>query len=174
MKKLFGLVALVLALPLIMADSSSCGASTGGTAAGGGSAAGSSPVATKPVAVGTAMKAGDGKSVTVLAFKRGFSTGNEFEAPKAGNEYVQVTYKLLNGSSTEWTEPLFELNLIDANGQKYTEAFVSVGEDTVSSLAANGHADAVHDVYEVPTGLAIDVVWQPNLFETAVYQTTLT
>lgn len=165
MKKWLGALALILAAPFIMADS--CGTGTGGTAAG------SSPVTAKPVAVGTAMKNSDGLSVTVLSFKRGFTTGNEFDAAKTGNELVQVTFKLMNGSKQEWTEPLLELTLIDANGQKYNEAFVSAGEDSVASLAAGGHADAVHDVYEVPKGLAIDVVWTPNLFETTTYQTTL-
>jgi len=170
MKRILLVVGLVFALPFVMADS--CGGGTGGTAAGG--AAAGSPAAVKPVAVGTAMKDSSGESVTVVSFKRGFSTGNEFDVPKAGDEYVQVTYKLVNGSSSEWTLPLSELTLIDANGQKYNEAFVSSGEDTIDSLAAGGHADAAHDVYEVPTGTAIDVVWQPNLFETTVYQTALT
>ena len=165
MKKWFGAVALLVVVPLITAES--CGTGTGGSAPG-------TSTSSKPVAVGTEMKNSDGLSVTVLSFKRGFTTSNQFDAPKAGNEYVQVVYKLVNGSKHEWSSPLFELSLIDANGQKYNEAFVTEGEDSVASLAAGGHADAVHDVYEVPKGLAIDVVWKPNLFESTVFQTTLT
>src|SRR5438093_736523 len=100
--------ALVLALPFVMADS--CGGA-------GGAPAGSNTASVKPVAVGTAMKNTDGLSVTVVSFKRGFSTGNEFDAPKSGNEYVQVTFKFVNGSKSQWSSPLTELSLIDANGQ---------------------------------------------------------
>jgi hypothetical protein len=170
MRKWLLLAALVFALPMVMADSCS---GAGGTPASGGSGTSPAAAAPKEVAVGTAMKASDGKTVTVLSFKRGFSTGNEFDTPKAGHEYVQVVYKLDNGSSSEWAEPLFGLTLIDSNGQKYNEAFVSAGEDSVDSLAAGGHAAAVHDVYEVPTGIAIDVVWQPNMFESTLFQTKL-
>ena len=137
------------------------------------SASGSPSSTQKIYAVGHTMKYSDGRSVTVVSFKRGFSTGNEFDTPNAGDEYVQVTYSLVNGSSSEWTEPLFELSLVDSNGQKYQEASVSAGDDTVDSLVAGGHADAVRQVYEVPQGIGVDAVWQPNMFESTVYQTKL-
>ena len=166
MKRWILLIGLVLALPLVMADS--CGGA-GGTPAGNTSTGN----AVTKVSVGQAMKASDGKSVTVVSFKRGFSTGNDFDQPKSGNEYIQVTYKIVNGSSSEWSLPLIDLNLIDANGQKYNEAIVSAGSDNVDSLAAGGHSDAAHVVYEVPKGIAVDVVWQPNPFESATFQTPL-
>jgi hypothetical protein len=118
------------------------------------------------------MKASDGRVVTVLTFKRGFSTGNEFEIPKPGNEYVQVTYALSNGSKSEWSQPLFEISLIDANGQKHQQTFVT-GQSSVDSLIAGGKAPSVTQVYEVPVGAAVDAAWTPNIFENTVLQTSL-
>jgi hypothetical protein len=120
------------------------------------------------------MKYSDGRSVTVLAFKASFSTGNEFDVPAAGNQYVQVTFALTNGSSSEWTEPMFEIALIDANGQKYNSAFVSAGESAdVASLVAGGKAPSVNEVYEVPAASALDVAWTPDPFGSTVIQTPL-
>src|SRR6266851_7254341 len=122
------------------------------------------------VAVGQPMKADDGRLVTVVSFKRSYSTGNQFEAPSQGHEFVLVVYKLVNGSGHEWSLPTAELSVLDANGQKYDE---TPWGDNVSSLVAGGHADAVKVIYEVPTGIALDVVWQPDIFSGTVYQTTL-
>lgn len=170
-KRLLLIAGLVLALPILMADSSSCGGATGGTAPGSTPTAGSSP-APKEVAVGTPMVASDGRSVTVTSFKVPFDTGNEFENAPAGKVLLQVNYNLKNGSSSEWSQPLFELKIIDNNGQKYDEYVF--GTDSISSLAAGGHADGAHVVYELPNGLtAIDVAWQPDVFGTTVLQTRI-
>lgn len=133
---------------------------------------GTSSKVAKVFAVGQAMVASDGHSVTVLSFKRTYSTGNEFDVPKAGNEYVQVTYAVSNGASTEWSGPLYEVSVVDANGQKYSSGFVT-GQGHVDSLVAGGKAPSVTQVYEVPTGSALDVVWTPNMFESTVFQTPL-
>jgi|GEM_PF-6618152 len=167
MKRWLGVLLLVVALPFVMADS--CG-NAGGTPAGGTSSGSSAP---KVVAVGQAMTSSDGLSVTVVKFTRHFHTGNSFDGPKTGNELIQVTYKLVNGSKQEWSIPLLELALIDSNGQKYQFSIVSAGEDNVDSLAAGGHADAVRQVYEVPLNATVDVVWVPNQFESATFQTAL-
>jgi len=145
-----------------------CGA--GGSPASGSSNAGTS-TQTK-VTVGQAMKSSEGETVTVLSFKRSFATGNQFEAPAAGNEFVQVTYALFNGSNAEWTLPLSELGLVDANGQKYSIAFAAP-QSNVDSLIAGGKAPKVTQVYEVPKGAAVDVTWTPNMFESTVFQTPL-
>ena len=149
-----------------------CG-SGGSPATGGAPAGGASSAVATEYAVGQPMKASDGHTVTVLSFKRNFSTGDTFDVPKAGREFVQVTYTLVNGSTTEWSGPLFELNLIDSNGQKYQSTFVTTGSDDVSSIAAGGHVPTASQVYEVPSGGSLDVVWTPNLFESTTYQTAL-
>jgi uncharacterized protein DUF4352 len=167
-KRFFLVFGALLAVPLMIA----CGGD-GGTPATGGGAAANSPVASKAYTVGTAMVS-SGKSVTVLTFKANFSTGNEYDTPKAGNEYVQVTYGLLNGSKAEWSNPLFELTLIDANGQKYNSAFVTAGASAdIASLVAGGKAPSVTQVYEVPASSILDVAWTPNMFESTVLQTPL-
>jgi Domain of unknown function (DUF4352) len=163
MKRWHVLVISIGALPLIAADS--CSGGTGGTAAG------SSPT-TKIFAVGSAMVGSDGKSVTVTAFKRNYKSGNQFEVPAKGKECVQVTFALVNGSTSEWSLPTAELNVVDANGQKYTSSFTCGTSDDVSSLVAKGHATA-KEIYEVPKGMAIDATWQPDIFSTNVLQTPL-
>jgi hypothetical protein len=68
--------------------------------------------------------------------------------------------------------PLYEIKLIDANGQKYSTTFVT-GQDNVDGLAAGGRVPTASQVYEVPAGIAVDVVWQPNMFTSTVLQTHL-
>jgi hypothetical protein len=174
-KRSFIVLAAVIALPLLAA---ACGGS-GGTAATGSNnpapspkAKASAPAKPQKFSVGQPMLASDGRSVTVVSFQRGFSTGNDFEQPKSGNEFVEVTYKLVNNSSSEWMGPTSDLSLIDANGQKYNLSYVTA-DGNVDGLAAQGHVDAVKQVYEVPHGTALDVVWQPNVVENAYYQTAL-
>lgn len=119
------------------------------------------------------MKSSDGRVVTVLAFKGNFNSGNMFDAPKQGKEYVQVVYSLLNGSKAEWSLPLFEIKVIDANGQKYDSAFVSNGNDHVDSLVAGGKVPSASQVYEVPVGSALDAAWRTSLFGGVTLQTKL-
>jgi hypothetical protein len=162
MKRWHVLLISVAALPLIAADG--CGSGTGGSAAG--------TTTTKTFTVGQAMVDSDGRSVTVLSFKRKYSTGNQFDKPDAGKELVLVTFGLSNGSKSEWSLPLYELNVVDANGQKYTSG-ITTGQDRVDSLVAGGKAPKVKQIYEVPTGSALDVTWVPNMFEKTVFQTAL-
>jgi hypothetical protein len=166
-RSLFAFAALC-ALPLLVV---ACGTGSGGTAAGG-SAASAGTTAPQKFSVGDKMKASDGRAVIVVSAKHGFDTGNEFEQPKTGNEYVEVVYKLVNGSSKEWTSPTLGLKLIDANGQKYSITYVG-NQTNIDSLAATGHADSVIQIYEVPKGLALDAVWQPDFFGDTLYQTSL-
>jgi hypothetical protein len=160
----------VAAMPMILAES--CGGGTGGTPPGGGNSGAAGSPSQRIVAVGTPMVSSTGKTVTVTAFKRNYSSGNSFEVPAAGKECVQVTFVLVNGSKTEWTLPTFELNVLDSNGQKYDISFICGQSDDISSLVAGGHA-TVNEVYEVPAGIALDATWKPNIFLDAVFQTTL-
>jgi hypothetical protein len=170
-KRLLLIVGLVLAVPLVMADT--CGSGTGGAPAGGQPANPSSgSTAQKVVAIGTEMKASSGEAVTVTGFKA--NTGaTDFSAPPAGKQCIQITFTIVNGSSKEWLDPVGELNVVDSNGQKYDSFAIDCANgDQITSLVAGGHATAT-EYFEVPTGLALDAVWQPNFFETTVFQTKL-
>jgi hypothetical protein len=154
------------ALTAIGADSSSCGPNTGGSAAGGGNSG------TKTVAVGQPMASSDGRTATVTAFKRAYTGADQLQAPAAGKECVQVSWSLVNGSKTEWQLPTFELSVVDANGQKYSADFTCGTSDNIQSLVAGGKGTA-NEVYQVVAGGALNAVWVPNQFETAVFQTPL-
>lgn len=160
MKVIVSFVALVLL--------AACGG-TGGTAADG--SGGTSSTTAKAYTVGTAMTS-DSHSVTVTAFKRNYSSGNMFEKPAKGKECVRVSYALKNSSSNEWSDPLFEIAVVDANGQKYNASFTCGPNGDVSSLVAGGHASTTQ-LYEVTKGVALDVAWSPNLFDSSVLQTPL-
>jgi hypothetical protein len=140
---------------------------------GGGSTSGSA--AHSVVAVGKPMKNDAGQSVTVASFQRNVAVTNQFEQPTAGNECVSVTLTLLNGSSTSWSLPLYEMAVVDANGQSYSEAAVTCGGGTasISSLIPNGHANATL-FYDVPKGSTLTFTWTPSsLNPNSNYQTAL-
>jgi hypothetical protein len=170
-----GIVGFMVAIPL-MASSCSNGGGTpagggGGTAATNGAAA--SKAASGPVAIGTVMTAKNGEAMTVATFGPAPPSGNEFQSPPAGKECVQVTLTINNGSNAEWTVPTAEVGAVDANGQKYDTAAMDCGNgDNISSLVAGGHATA-KEIFEVPTGTALNLSWVPNQFENEVYQTKL-
>jgi hypothetical protein len=89
-----------------------------------------------------------------------------------GKALDHLTYALKNGSTSEWSLPLFELNLVDANGQKYSAGIVT-GQDSVDSLVAGGKAPTVKQIYEVPTAAVLDATWAPSILDTTVLQTPL-
>jgi hypothetical protein len=114
----------------------------------------------------------DGKTVTVKAFKRKYRSGNQFEVPAKGKECVRVTFALVNGGTSEWSLPSFELSVVDSNGQKYTSSFTCGSGDDINAIVAGGKATD-NEIYEVPLGIGLNATWVPNSFESTVLQTAL-
>jgi hypothetical protein len=160
-------------LIVLIAVLSGCGEAGSGSTPG---AANGSPAASarKPFAVGQAMTNDAHQSVTVTAFKRGVSTGNEFLTPAAGRECVQTDLALVNGDSTSWSLPLFEMAVVDANGQSYSASFTCGGDSsTIQALIPKGKANTSIR-FEVPTGGALLFTWTPSaLNPNSTYQTDL-
>lgn len=147
-----------------------CADNSGGSAAGGSSSGAKS--APHTVKIGEAMVSNDGKSVTVVSFKRNYASSNEFEKPAAGKECVQVVFALANTGKSEWSLPTAELAVVDNNGQKYTESLTCGSGDNVSSLVGGGKAQATQ-YYEVTANAPLNANFVPNPFESDVFQTPL-
>jgi Domain of unknown function (DUF4352) len=119
------------------------------------------------------MTAKSGDAIVVTAFGAAPPTGNQYETAAAGKECVQATLAFSNGSNAEWTLPASEVGVVDSSGQKYTTSSMNCGTgDDISSLVAGGHATG-KELFEVPTGSALNLSWVPNTFNNEVYQTKL-
>jgi hypothetical protein len=143
----------------------------------GGAPAGSSstPGGTITVASGKTMKDSNGESVTATATLAKALDPSALLTATPGQKCVGVTVSVANGSSSEWLEPLLELSVVDATGQKYT-ALNGIGtcltSTSIDSLVAGGHASG--SVYfEVPSAGALDVNWTPEDLSGQVFQTPL-
>jgi hypothetical protein len=121
------------------------------------------------------MKNDAGQTVTVASFQRNVAVANEFEQPTAGNECVSVSLTLVNGASTPWTLPLFEMAIVDANGQSHSQAIGTCGGSgaSIDSLVPNGHASSTL-LFEVPKGTTLAFTWTPSVLNpNSNYQTAL-
>lgn len=145
-------------IAFILMGASSCDTS-GGNAAG---SSGNNGSGVKTVAQGQPMTDSNGKSVTVTSVQHGYSTGNQFEVPAAGNECVRVGVSLTNGSKDEWLLPMSDLSVVDASGQKYTEGSNCGLSTDISSLVAGGHATGFIG-FEVPKGSALNFTFNSVL-----------
>jgi len=168
----FRKIVLIAVMSLTAVAMSACADTGSGSIPG----AAGSPAASarKPFAVGQTMTNDAHQSVTVVAFKRGVSTGNEFLQPSAGHECIQTDLALVNGDSTSWSFPLMEMAIVDANGQSYSSSFNCGGDtSTIESLIPKGKANASLR-FEVPTGSALIFTWTPSaLNPNSTYQTDL-
>jgi Domain of unknown function (DUF4352) len=143
----------------------------------GGAPAGSSstPGGTVTVASGKPMKDSNGLSVTVTATITKALDPAGFITPAPGKKCVGITVNIVNGSSSEWLEPLLELSIVDAAGQKYTSLNglgTCLNSSTIDSLVAGGHASG-STYFEVPSAGALDVNWTPSDLSGQVFQTPL-
>lgn len=162
-------IATPLALLALAGAGIACDSGSGGTAASGGSGGSSSDLETGKL--GTPVKTEDGKSLLVETVKRNFHSEGTIDQP--GKECVLVTIALTNGSKSEWTLPTYSINVVDAQGAKYDQAF-GCGENSTaaSSLVAGGHIEAPI-AFQVPTGSPLNLTWHPDLFSGSTYQLPL-
>jgi len=144
--------------------------------------AASKPAATAPAsaarsgtAVGQAMRNGAGQTVTVSSFTLNVPIANEFEQPSAGNQCVSVNLALVNGDSSPWSLPLYEMAIVDANGQTHSQAIGTCGGggSSIDSLVPKGRASSTL-LFEAPTAGALTFMWTPSaLNPNSNYQTPL-
>jgi hypothetical protein len=82
---------------------------------------------------------------------------------------------LVNGDSSPWLLPLYELVAIDASGQSYDSysSFDCPSSTSIDSLVHGGRASATL-YFEVPLSGKLILQWTPNaLNATSVYNTEL-
>jgi hypothetical protein len=133
-----------------------------------------SPSGPRVYAVGQTMTNGAHQTVTVTAFAQGVAA-SEFSTPNPGDQCVSVQVKLVNGDSSPWDMPLFELAAVDASGQSYDSysSFDCPSSTSVDSLVSGGHASATL-YFEVPLSGRLILQWTPSaLNATSVYNTEL-
>jgi hypothetical protein len=133
-----------------------------------------SPSGPKLYAVGKGMTNGAHQKVTVTAFAQGVAP-SAYSTPSPGDQCVSVQAALVNGDSSPWELPLFELTVVDASGQSY-DSYSSLdcpSSDSIDSLVPGGHAAATL-YFEVPVSARLLLQWTPSaLNPDSVYNTEL-
>jgi hypothetical protein len=74
---------------------------------------------------------------------------------------VQVTYVLADTSLKDWSQPLAQIALADAKGQRYFASQSCGNSDTIPSILA-GNSGTVSVFYEVPKNSKLIVEWQQD------------
>jgi hypothetical protein len=137
-------------------------------------AATATPSGPKLYAVGQAMTNGAHQKVTVTAFAQGVAP-SAYSTPSPGDQCVSVQVALLNGDSSPWELPLYELTVVDASGQSY-DSYSSLdcpSSDSIDSLVPGGRAAATL-YFEVPLSGRLLLQWTPSaLNPDSVYNTEL-
>lgn len=95
----------------------------------------------------------DDRSVAVTNVQRNYSTGNTYEQPESGKEYVVVTVQVANNGKDAVDYNTYDFKIQDSNGVQLTEnAYISVeGELHSGSLAPGGKVTGKLS-YQVPAG----------------------
>lgn len=132
------------------------------------------PGGPKVYAVGQTMTNGAHQTVTVTDFSQGVAP-SQYSTPSPGDQCVSVQVSLVNGDSSPWLLPLYELTAVDASGQSY-DSYSSLdcpSGSSIDSLVPGGHASGTL-YFEVPTSGKLILQWTPNaLNSTSVYNTQL-
>ena len=120
------------------------------------------PSGPKLYAVGQTMTNGAHQTVTVTAFAQNV-TPSEFSTPSPGDQCISVQVTIVNGDSSPWDLPLYELTVVDASGQSYDSysSFDCQTSSSIDSLVPGGHATATL-YFEVPSAGRLILQWTPN------------
>ena len=115
------------------------------------------------IVVGQTMTNGAHQTVTVTTFSQNVAP-SEYSTPSPGDQCVEVQVSLYNGDSSPWDLPLYELNVIDANGQSYdsSSSFDCPSSDSIDSLVPGGRATAAL-YFEVPSAGKLTLQWTPSI-----------
>jgi hypothetical protein len=103
------------------------------------------------------------------------SMGNEFEHPKAGNQFliVHVTMKNTSGSTQDASSLLY-WSLKDSAGQKYNQTILTDAKASPDGKVADGGTIAGDLVYEVPASQhSYTVQFTPDLGSDTLVEWTL-
>ncbi len=132
------------------------------------------PSGNNTYAIGQTMKNGANQTVKVVTFAQGVAP-SEFSTPAPGDQCVSVQVALFNGDSSPWQLPLYELTVVDANGQSFDSysSFDCPSSDSIDSLVPGGRASATL-YFEVPVSGGLILQWTPSaLNPDSVYNTQL-
>jgi hypothetical protein len=154
----------LLAVPTVAADSSSCGGSGNAStqvSPGSSSAAQQAPSTYK---VGDLIKVGDGLMYSVTGVQAPFDSGNQFETPAKG-QFMVVTVSLENKTSkTISVSSLISWELRDDSGQSYNETILSAAPKPPDGEIAPGDKLAGGLSYDVPKGKNFKLYFKNDIF----------
>lgn len=108
--------------------------------------------------------------LTVESVQRDYSTGNEFDKPEDGKEYVLVTVKLENKGSDKISFNIFDFKIKDSSGTMRDSGFITVKNSLSSGeLAPSGKVEG-NIPFEVTKGdTGLELVFEPSFWSDAVY-----
>lgn len=101
--------------------------------------------------IGEAAKAGD-ITITVTSVDRNYSTGNRFDLPDDGMEYVKVNLILINNSKNRIDYNPFDFELENGEGDIQDYASSLQDDHIGSGSLAPGGKKTGSLIFEVPTG----------------------
>ena len=107
----------------------------------------------------------DGKELTVEKVERNYNTGSQFITPKEGKEFVKINVKIENKSDKELDYNSFDFKVEDNQGAIETYSVMAQSDDAINygELAKNGKKTG-SVVFEVPTGSALKLHYQPSFW----------
>lgn len=154
------LVALVV-LIVIIAAAGNKGASTANTNQSTSTVQATSQATTQPTSAPTsqpsptvhqtgvgATQTSGAWSITVNSIKQ-TASGNEFEVPKAGDEFILINMTALNTGSSPSDMNIFDFTLRDASGTSYDSTIIDVAHDP-SGTVVGGQKVRGDLTYEIP------------------------
>lgn len=107
----------------------------------------------------------DKQTLTVIKVTRNYSSGNEFDKPESGKEFVLVEVKLENNGSSAVSYNTFDFQIQDSNGVLKDETF-ALAENRLNSgnLAPSGKVTG-NLIYQVSAGDAgIKLIFKPSFW----------
>lgn len=146
--KIFGFGCLgIIVIIIIVAVATSKGGSTTSTPSG--SSSSSSSQQKSEYAVGEEITQ-DGIALTVTDVQRNYSSGNQFDTPESGKEYVRVNLKLVNSSSSTKSYNEFDFKVQTSTGNRINSTISLVPNALNSGDLVAGGSVTGNIVFEVP------------------------
>lgn len=106
----------------------------------------------------------EGRMLEVTNVER--SSGDDFDKPKDGHEYVIVTVNIENSSDKEVSYNPFDFKMQNSNGQIESKAFTIIDNDTALSsgdLASGGNVSGTI-TFEQPIDDELQLIFEPSFW----------